>query len=143
MGEAKGCFPLPEGQRGCGSLGAHVPDARRTLQGASLERTGAAVRKGWSPGRRTLACQRRWREPAERGKEAEGSRRADEVAKRGRQGQHNPAGARTAGRRGDEPCPRAAHRGGEPCGRRRVSQAGGNVWEAAGRSGIGRKGGTS
>ncbi len=77
------------------------------------------------------------------GSEAEVSRLADEVAKRGRKGQHNPSGARTSGLRGDEQCQRSAHRGGEPCWRRRVSKAGVNVWEAAGMSGIGLKGGTS
>ncbi len=46
------------------------------------------------------------------GKEPEVSRLADEVAKRGRQGQQNPAGARTSGLRGDELRQRSAHRGG-------------------------------
>ena len=77
------------------------------------------------------------------GKEPEVSRLADEVAKRGRQGQQSPAGARTSGLRGDEQCQRSAHRGGEPGWRMRVSKAGVNVWEAAGMSGIGLKGGTS
>jgi len=143
IGDAKGFFPRPDGQRWCGSMGAHVPDSRRKLQAAILERTVAEVRKVWRPGRRTLACQRLSREPAELGHEAEVSRRADEVATRGRKGQHPPAGARPSGLRGDEQCQRSAHRGGEPCWRLRVSKAGVNVWEAAGRSGIGLQGGTS
>jgi hypothetical protein len=143
MGGAKGCFPRPDGQRWCGSMGAHVPDSRRKLQAAILESPVAEVRKVWRPGRRTLAGHRRSLSPAELGNEAEVARLAEEVAKRGRKGPHNPSGARTAGLRGDEPCQRSAHRGGAPCWRRRVSQAGVNAWEAAGMSGIGLKGGTS
>ena len=143
VGGAKGFFPLPDGQRWCGRMGVHVPDSRRKLKAAILERTVAEVRKVWRPGRRTLEGQRLWLEPAELGNDAEVSRRADEVAKRGRKGQHNPAGARTSGLRGDEQCQRSAHRGGEPCGCMRVTKAGVNVWEAAGMSGIGLKGGTS
>src|SRR2546425_9353456 len=124
IGEAKGCFPRPDGQRWCGSMGAHVPDSRWKRKAAILESPVAEVRKVWRPGRRTLTCQRLSLSPAELGNEAEVSRRADEVAKRGRKGQHTPSGARTSGRRGDEPCQRSAHRGGEPCWRMRVSQAG-------------------
>src|SRR5262249_50501025 len=51
--------------------------------------------------------------PAMLGNEAEVSRLADEVAKRGRKGQQNPAGARTSGLRWDGQRPRSAHRGGE------------------------------
>jgi hypothetical protein len=143
LGEAQGVFPLPDGQRWCGSMGAHVPDSRRQLQAAILESTGAEVRKVWRPGRRPRACPRRSLEPAELGNAAEVSRLADEVAKRGRQGQHHRSGARPSGLRGDEQCQRSAHRGGEPGWRMRVSKAGVNVWEAAGMAGIGLQGGTS
>src|SRR5215510_11196149 len=70
------------------------------------------------------------------GKEAEVSRLADEVAKRGRQGQHNPAGARTSGLRWDGQRYRSAHRGGEPGRRTCVSKAGANAPRSAGMSGI-------
>ena len=70
------------------------------------------------------------------GNEVEVSRLADEVAKRGKQGQHNPAGARTSGLRRDEQRHRSAHRGGEPGRRTRVSKAGANASRSAGMSGI-------
>ena len=55
---AKGFFPLPDGQRWYGRMGVHVPDSRRKLKAAILERTVAEVRKVWRPGRRILECQR-------------------------------------------------------------------------------------
>ena len=58
IGDAKGFFPLPDGQRWYGSMGVHVPDSRRKLQAAILDSTVAEVRKVWRPGRRTLECQR-------------------------------------------------------------------------------------
>ena len=58
IGDAKGFFPLPDGQRWYGRMGVHVPDSRRKLQAAILESTVAEVRKVWRPGRRTLECQR-------------------------------------------------------------------------------------
>ena len=70
------------------------------------------------------------------GKEAEVSRLADEVAKRGRQGQHNPAGARTSGLRRDGQRHRSAHRGGQPGWWTVVSKAGVNARESAGMTGI-------
>src|SRR5215510_8816349 len=70
------------------------------------------------------------------GNEVEVSRLADEVAKRGRKGQQNPAGARTSGLRWDEQCQRSAHRGGAPGRRTRVSKAGANAPRSAGMSGI-------
>jgi hypothetical protein len=70
------------------------------------------------------------------GNEGEVSRLADEVAKRGKQGQQNPAGARTSGLRRDEQRHRAAHRGGKPGRRTRVSKAGANAPRSAGMSGI-------
>src|SRR5882724_13416144 len=57
IGDAKGGFPLPDGQRWYGSMGVHVPDSRRKLQAAILDRTVAEVRKVWRPGRRILECQ--------------------------------------------------------------------------------------
>jgi len=96
IGVAKGFFPLPDGQRWCGRMGVHVPDSRRKLKTAILESTAVKVRKVWRPGRRILECQRLPLSPAQLGNEAEVSRLADEVAKRGRKGQHNPAGARTS-----------------------------------------------
>ena len=80
---------------------------------------------------------------SELGNEAVVSRLADEVAKRRRKGQQNPSRARTSGLRWDGQRQRSAHRGGEPGRLTRVSKAGVNVWEAAGMSGIGLKGGTS
>src|SRR6266851_5259548 len=77
------------------------------------------------------------------GKEPEVSRLADEVAKRGRQGQQNPAGARTSGLRGDELRQRSAHRGGEPCWWSPVPKAAANARYSAGMSGIGLKRGVS
>src|SRR5215475_14386779 len=71
-----------------------------------------------------------------RGSEAEVSRLADEVTKRGRKGQHNPSGARTSGLRWGEQRQRSAHRGGEPGRRTRVSKAGANAHRSAGMSGI-------
>src|SRR5262247_2739669 len=71
-----------------------------------------------------------------RGSEAEVSRLADEVTKRGRKGQHNPSGARTSGLRWGEQRHRSAHRGGEPDRRTRVSKAGANATRSAGMSGI-------
>src|SRR5215471_9940078 len=50
------------------------------------------------------------------GSEAEVFRLADEVAKRRRKGQQNPAGARTSGLRWDERRHRSAHRGGSLAG---------------------------
>jgi len=70
------------------------------------------------------------------GNEVEVSRLADEVAKRGKQGQQNPAGARTSGLRRDEQRHGSAHRGGEPGRRTRVSKAGANAPRSAGMSGI-------
>ncbi len=77
------------------------------------------------------------------GKEAEVSRLADEVAKRGRRRQQNSSGARTSGLRWDAQRHRSAHRGGEPGRRARVSKAGVNAGKAAGMLGIGLKGGTA
>src|SRR5215831_7152973 len=70
------------------------------------------------------------------GNEAEASRLADEVAKRGRKGQQNPSGARTSGLRWDGQRHRSAHRGGAPSRRTRVSKAGANAQWSAGMSGI-------
>jgi hypothetical protein len=139
LGEAKGFFPLPDGQRWGGSMGAPVPDSRRKLQAAILDRTVVQVRQVWRPGRRILECHRLPLEPAQLGHEAEVSRRADEVAKRRRQGQQHPSGARTSGLRWDEQRPRSAHRGGEPGRRTRVSKAGATAARSAGRSGSRRK----
>src|SRR5262244_4229539 len=58
IGVAKGFFPLPDGQRWCGRMGAHAPDSRRKLQAAILESTAVKVRNVWRPGRRILECQR-------------------------------------------------------------------------------------
>src|SRR4029450_7737599 len=63
-------------------------------------------------------------------------RLADEVAKRGKQGQHNPAGARTSGLRRDGQRHRSALRGGQPGWWMVVSKAGVNARESAGMSGI-------
>ena len=119
--------------------GGHGPDSRRKLQAAILDRTGAEVRQVWRPGRRSLACPRPLREPALRGSAAEVCRLADEVAKRRRKGQQNPAGARTSGLRWDEQRHRSAHRGGAPGRRTRVSKAGANAARSAGMSGSRRK----
>src|SRR5262249_42029870 len=70
------------------------------------------------------------------GRAVEVFRLADEVAKRGKQGQHNPAGARTSGLRGDGQRHRSAPRGGEPGWWTVVSKAGVNVRYSAGMSGI-------
>src|SRR5262245_36355844 len=116
-------------------MGVHVPDSRRKLQTAILESTAVKVRKVWRPGRRILECQRLPLEPGMPGNEAEASRLADEVAKRGRKGQHNRSGARTSGLRWDEQCHRSAHRGGAPGRRTRVAKAGANAPWSAGMSG--------
>ena len=127
IGGAKGFFPLPDGQCWYGRMGVHVPDSRRKLQAAILERTAVKVRKVWRPGRRILACRRPFLYPAMLGSEAEVFRLADEVAKRRRKGQQNPSGVRTSGLRWDEQRHRSAHRGGEPGRRTRVSKAGANA----------------
>jgi hypothetical protein len=138
-GEAKGCFPLPEGQGWYGSLGAHRPASRRQLQAAILESPARQVRQVWSPGRRSLACPRPPLEPAKRGSETAVCRPAAAGAKRGRQGPHTPAGARPAGLRGGEQRPRSVPRGGAPGRRTPVAQAGANAARSAGMSGSRRK----
>jgi len=71
------------------------------------------------------------------GSEAEVSRLADEVAKRGKRRQHNSSGARTSGLRWDGQRYRSAHRGGEPGRRTLFSKAAANARRSAGMSGIG------